>query len=81
MAEKQKPVAVCTQCSEYSFNATQINQRCYRQIDRKRCRGVFGSTIGVNDWEECPGCHAEGYVNGTKCDRCSGVGWFFTRLQ
>ena len=81
MAEKQKPVAVCTQCGENSFNATQINQRCHKRINGKRCQGVFGSAIGVNDWGKCPSCQTEGYVNGLKCNHCSGVGWFFVRRQ
>ncbi len=77
--KKSPPVAVCTNCHEYSYDITRVNMRCYKKYNGKRCSGIFGSVIGGSDWEECESCHATGKSNGDACDHCGGYGWLLMR--
>lgn len=74
-----KPVAVCTICEEYSNSIGSINQRCGKKTGKKKCKGVMGSAIAPNDWDECPNCHATGRKQSKECDQCDGYGWIYVR--
>jgi len=78
--KKRKPVAVCTRCRAFSYHLQQVNLSCYHKPDgKKKCKGVFGSAIGVSDWEECSDCSGTGEHREAKCVLCSGVGWHYVR--
>jgi hypothetical protein len=80
MVDKRKqPIAVCTVCGAVSYNATLINGPCGRLASGKRCRGVNGSALKVDDWKECASCACSGMNGGVSCERCSGSGWLFVR--
>ena len=83
MSDKKKspPVAVCTDCREYSYDITRVNERCHKVYVGKRCKGVFGSVIGTNDWNECEHCHATGMIDDKECEYCGGYGWLLMRKQ
>jgi len=70
---KRQPIAVCTVCGKYSYNATSINKPCGNRIDKKKCTGVYGSALAKNDWQPCP------YCNQTGCEDCQRTGWLFVR--
>jgi hypothetical protein len=53
MTPKQvTPVAVCTRCGKFAYNAKSINQQCSERYDRKRCKvclvAHFRMMIGLN---------------------------------
>ena len=73
------PVAVCTVCGEYSTSITVINNQCFKQPGGKRCKGVFGSAIAPNDWEECEQCSGMGTKDGQRCGACQGSGFDYVR--
>ncbi len=73
------PVAVCTGCGAHSYSAPAINQPCARMIGGKRCRGVYGSTLGTKDWDECRTCQGTGRFEQGQCLECEGCGWIFVR--
>ena len=76
----RQPVAVCTRCGAVSHNASAINGPCGRIVDRKKCKGCFGSALNVGDWAECPSCAAIGWKNGRHCDQCpDSCGWLYVR--
>lgn len=77
--KKNPPVAVCTDCKEYSNNIALVNERCGKVYNGKRCKGVWGSANNVGDWEECPTCHATGREGSAKCSQCDGYGWLYRR--
>jgi len=77
--KKLPPVAVCTVCGEFSYRVETINNQCASQHGGKRCRGVFGSAINDDDWQECPSCHGAETIDGKPCAHCAGVGWRFVR--
>ncbi len=79
--KRSPPVAVCTRCGKTTVAVEAINQRCYEKHDRKRCKGVFGSRVSVDDWTECGECKATGRVEGVRCDYCGGYGWQDARRQ
>lgn len=80
MTEKrEKPVAVCTRCGAYSRRVEVINQRCSNVYGRKRCKGVWGSALNYNDWEECPTCEATGRESSGRCSQCDGFAWIYVR--
>ena len=76
---KNKPVAVCTICGATTHNASSINTPCGNRPEGKKCRGVFGSTLAPNDWEECPSCHGLGQEGHSRCLQCDGDGWLYAR--
>lgn len=78
-AKKLPPVAVCTVCGEFSYRVETINNRCAAQRGGKRCKGVYGSTMNTDDWQECPPCLGAGAVDAKPCAHCAGVGWRFVR--
>lgn len=74
-AKKTRPFAVCTRCGSFSYDIGQVNQRCYHRFNNRRCRGVFRSMLGSNDWEECTACGASGQGETGICLACAGKGW------
>ena len=72
---KEKPYAECTGCGTPTANVSVINQSCnlMKQTNGeiKKCKGVYRSKIGNNDWEMCPFCLG----NGDSCSVCKGYGW------
>ena len=70
---KNKPVAVCTVCGEYTSRIEVINEQCHIRQGKKRCSGVFGSALNIDDWAECSRCKGSG------CEACQGCGVMFVR--
>jgi hypothetical protein len=78
MEKQQLPVTYCTNWGKVGHNISLANGRCGQMLDRKRCKGLNQSAIGINDWEECPTCAGTGWT-GQRCVRCDGAGWLFVR--
>lgn len=76
MSEKLPvPVSVCTVCHAYSRNHSLINYTCGSMINGKRCKGMWGSALKSEMWDECQVCNA---TNNT-CEACNGEGWVYTK--
>jgi DnaJ-class molecular chaperone len=67
----QQPLAVCTECGDFAWGASQINQQCGKRYGRERCRGMYEAALHYS-FEVCPDCKGEGRVAGSKCVRCGG---------
>jgi hypothetical protein len=76
---KPKPLAVCTRCGTYSHRVESINHGCHQGRGKDRCKGVFRSAIGVDDWKECGACSGTAWVGSAQCGNCQGSGWLFAR--
>jgi hypothetical protein len=66
------PVAVCTKCGDFTYDAAQINRKCGTG---KRCKGVYGSALNKDDWTNCNRCKNTGQMFGATCLACQGSGW------
>ena len=73
MAQGNPPVAVCTSCRKYTWDAEAIDQQCSERKGNKRCSGVFGSALNEGDWADCSDCNGDG------CSICEHSGWEFVR--
>jgi hypothetical protein len=73
------PVAVCTQCGDFTCDAAQINNKCAQQPGGKRCKGVYGSALNKDDWKKCGRCNNTGQMFGAPCLACQGSGWCYVR--
>lgn len=76
-----KPIAVCTRCGSYSYNANAINQRCGQKAGKIPCGGVYGGALRTEDWVHCQQCSGTGFFNSKRCDLCQASGWWFVRGQ
>jgi hypothetical protein len=56
MSTEDPPVAVCTKCGDITYSAARINAQCGRQPGGRRCKGVYGSALGKDDWAKCGAC-------------------------
>ena len=72
--KKRKPLAICSVCGAFTGEHRDLNHRCRRSHQGRRCWGTFKSNLGLV-WEECLGCHAIGRVGSEICVECSGWGW------
>jgi hypothetical protein len=80
MVTPTPPVAVCTECGNTTYQGDRINQRCGRTIDRKHCKGVYGSALAKGDWARCAACDGSGtQTSGLSCAACHGTGWSYVR--
>jgi hypothetical protein len=80
--KRTKPVACCIRCHAANWDLYITNRaNCARTVDRKgtRCRGMFVSAIGTDDWRECPACGATGQEFTGRCTQCQGDGWVLAR--
>ena len=75
MQKRDPPVAVCTNCGDFTHSVDRINQSCSRRLGHYRCKGIYSSRISIGDWRECESCEAQG------CERCNHVGYFLVRLR
>jgi hypothetical protein len=76
---QKEPIAVCTVCGHFTYNATLINQPCGQKPNGKnRCRGVNGSALNSTDWAQCTYC-VDGLADGKRCEVCQGSGWNYVR--
>lgn len=73
MADKNPPAAACTECGKYNIAGDRINQPCSEVINKRRCKGAFGSLTNENDWKHCI------YCSGSGCEICEQTGWIFNR--
>jgi len=69
------PIAVCTKCGDFAYDAAQLNDKCGKQPEGKRCKGVYGSALNKDDWEKCGRCGNTGQMFGAPCLACQGSGW------
>ncbi len=77
---KEKPIAFCTACHEYSRNESAIDHEHKRTKYGDKCKGIFSCAIGVNDWSMCPSCNGTGKTGlSIVCVQCSGEGWILNR--
>jgi len=76
---KDRPVAFCNACNEYSRDVAVINQRHTRTKYGKKCEGLFRSALREDDWERCPVCNGTGRVVDKACDQCDSEGWIVVR--
>jgi hypothetical protein len=74
---RPKPVAVCTRCGAVSYAPNLINGQCGQMVAGKRCVGVNGSALNVDDWKQCDTCAGAGSKGTTRCGRCDGAGWLY----
>lgn len=80
--KRTRPVAYCIRCHAANWNLYITNRaKCARLVDRKgtRCRGMFVSATGADDWRECPACGATGQEFVGRCTQCQGDGWLLAR--
>jgi hypothetical protein len=66
------PVAVCTECGDFTYDTAQIDRKCG---SGKRCKGVYGSSVNKDDWEKCGRCENTGQMFGAPCLACQGSTW------
>ena len=81
MSQREKPVAVCAVCGKYGYVLSVIGERCGWRYNNKRCKGVWGSAVNVEDWEECDICGGTGRGKKDACVSCQGSGWIFARQR
>jgi hypothetical protein len=72
MRSEHPPAAACTKCGKYG-SISQVNNRCSQGTGRDRCKGVFGSMMGENDWMVCLNCDGNG------CGSCQNTGFLPAR--
>lgn len=78
-AQRQRPAAVCTHCSAFSFTFSAIDQPCVRVNHGKSCAGVLTSVMAGKQWQTCTACHGTGWHTGMVCMHCQSLGWRFFR--
>lgn len=77
---RPRPVAVCTKCKTYSDRIEAVNQGCHRGSGKDRCKGIFRSAIGADDWATCTVCNGTAFTAAReRCGVCQGTGWRFVR--
>jgi hypothetical protein len=77
-SKRGKPSTQCSRCGKVVHDINYANKRCYEEVNRKRCEGIFISMLRADDWEECSGC-TTGRTDGGRCIKCSGDGWINIR--
>ena len=80
-ARKPKPVAVCTRCGTHTHRVEFINERCHQGSGKDRCKGVFGSALSVDDWQQCGACSGTAWVGSASCGNCQASGWLYVRRR
>ncbi len=78
-AQRQRPAAVCTRCSAFSFKFSAIDQPCERVTHGKACVGVLTSLLAGNEWQNCYACRGSGWHAGMVCMHCQSLGWRLMR--
>ena len=73
--QRQRPAAVCTRCSAFSFTFSAIDQPCERVSHGKACQGVLTSVLAGNEWQPCNACTGTGWHAGMVCMHCQSLGW------
>ena len=73
--QRQRPAAVCTRCSAFSFTFSAIDQPCERVSHGKACPGVLTSLLAGNEWQPCSACTGTGWHAGMVCMHCQSLGW------
>jgi hypothetical protein len=79
--KRRKPIAVCTDCGVYIYDAQLINIHCREVRKGKRCEGCYGSALAPGDWKECPTCLNTGKMGADSCGACQGSGWIYVREE
>ena len=75
----QHPVAVCTRCNVFSFDADSIGERCSRAAAARPCPGVFALSRNTREWQKCDDCVGTGWHAAMVCMQCQSLGWRFFR--
>lgn len=73
------PLAVCTRCTNFSFTADRISEKCGRVGNGRTCTGVFTSTLNSSEWQHCTACYGTGWHGAVVCMHCQSLGWRFFR--
>jgi hypothetical protein len=71
---RPKPVAACMECRAITDMHEQVNHRCDRLVNGRRCPGIYRSDLSLV-WDKCQGCEATGYIGSQACVECAGMGW------
>lgn len=77
----RQPVAVCEVCGHHQSSPSRINERCSQVYDGRRCRGVYGSRLAVDDWIACASCSGTGLIDRQQCRACEGDGMVDNRRR
>jgi len=77
--QRQRPAAVCTRCSAFSFTFRAIDQPCERMSHGKSCSGVLTSLLAGSEWQACSACNGTGWHVGMVCMHCQSLGWRLVR--
>jgi DnaJ-class molecular chaperone len=73
-SKKPKPLAVCSVCQALSNVHENLNHRCDKTVNGRRCYGTYKSGLAYL-WDACESCEATGVVGSQKCSACAGYGW------
>ncbi len=76
---RQRPAAVCTRCSAFSFKFSAVDQPCERVSHGQVCKGVLTSVLAGNEWLACSACNGTGWHTGMVCMHCNSLGWRLVR--
>ena len=80
--EKNRPVAVCSDCITYSFDMRDINTPCRVQRGKRTCAGIYADTTDPVNWKECTACGGTGEAwDGDSCTACQQSGWLLSRRR
>ena len=73
-SKKPKPLGACNVCNALTDQHEQLNHRCDKVVNGRRCYGTYKSAITFL-WDECETCEGAGVVGTQKCTACDGFGW------
>jgi len=75
---RERPVGICPRCHTVTRAFDRLGAKCGRPLaSGGKCPGVIRSALAVDEWTECPDCHATGRRDGEVCSRCHGEGWLY----
>jgi len=74
---RPKPLGACSECRAITDLLEQVNHRCSRTVNGRRCAGIYHSNLSFV-WDKCQACGATGRVGSQVCTECKGMGWHLT---
>lgn len=78
----KRPVAVCSDCINYSFDSADINKPCVVKRGDFQCQGTYDDATDPVNWKECTACSGTAVAfDGAPCVACQESGWLLTRRR
>ena len=74
LGKKAKPFAACSVCQALTSQRGDLNHRCGKVVNGRRCWGTYKSAVTFL-WDPCESCEATGRVGTQVCGECAGFGW------